>query len=165
VELIQALSRFSCSKPTSRRHAKPNSSKRTQSTIHVVHVLMKHKYRTGWSVPKTWYYIGEDRPYKEIVTHHRWSEIIIRRWNPFRLDQGLATLDLLLDTMFNQRTWEARPIDWTKALSNIYEKGSQICCLRGKTYKDVDLGELAHPFAVGHASEHEAICGNEPAEE
>jgi hypothetical protein len=46
--------------------------------------------------------------------------------------------------MLDQRTWEAHPIDYTKSLGNIYGNGSQTCCPKGQTYRDAQLGELAH---------------------
>jgi hypothetical protein len=49
-------------------------------------------------------------------------------------------------------------------LGNIYEKGTQICCSRSKTYRDAQLGELIHSFTVEYASEHEVICRSVPAE-
>jgi hypothetical protein len=38
----------------------------------------------------------------------------------------------------------------------------QTCHLKGKTYKDAQLGELIHSVAVEQLSEHELACGSEP---
>jgi hypothetical protein len=35
--------------------------------------------------------------------------------------------------------------------------------LKGKTYKDAQLGDLIHSVAVEQLSEHELACGSEPA--
>jgi hypothetical protein len=70
-----------------------------------------------------------------------------------------------LGTMLNRRIWETCPIDYTQALDNIYENGSQTCCPKGKTYRYAQLGELVHSVVVEHAPEHKVICGSEPAEE
>jgi hypothetical protein len=67
--------------------------------------------------------------------------------------------------MLNRRTWETWPIDCTEALSNIYGNGSQTCCLKGKTYRDAQLGELVHSIVVKHAPEHEVGCGSKPVRE
>jgi hypothetical protein len=58
----------------------------------------------------------------ETMTHRRRVEIAAKKWSPFRPHRGLAASDLFLDTMLNQRTWEAYPIDYTEALGNIYKK-------------------------------------------
>jgi hypothetical protein len=47
-------------------------------------------------------------------------------------------------------------------LGNIYESGSQTYCLKGKTYRDVQLGEHIHSIVVEHTPEHEVIYGSEP---
>jgi hypothetical protein len=39
----------------------------------------------------------------------------------------------------------------------------QTCHLKGKTYKDAQLGELVHSVAVEQLPEHELTCGSEPA--
>jgi hypothetical protein len=67
--------------------------------------------------------------------------------------------------MLNQRTWEAYLIDCTEALGNIYGNGSQTCHSKGKTYRDDQLGELAHFIIVELAPEHEVNCGSEPTRE
>jgi hypothetical protein len=67
--------------------------------------------------------------------------------------------------MLNQRTWEACPIDCTKALGNIYENRFQTYRPKGKTYRDAQLEEIVHSIMVEHASEHEVVCGSEPAGE
>jgi hypothetical protein len=59
----------------------------------------------------------------------------------------------------------ARPINCAEALGNIYGNGSQACHLKGKTYRDAQLGELVHSDTVEHTLEHEVICGNEPVGE
>jgi hypothetical protein len=47
--------------------------------------LKQRKYRMRWPVPKTCHYIGEDRPYIELVTHHRQSEMVfLASWTAFR---------------------------------------------------------------------------------
>jgi hypothetical protein len=76
----------------------------------------------------------------ETAIHHRQAEIATEKRSPFRPHQGLAALNLFLDTMLNRRTWEAYLIDCTEALSNIYMNGSQTCRPNGKTYKDAQLG-------------------------
>jgi hypothetical protein len=48
-------------------------------------------------------------------------------------------------------------------LGNIYRNGFQTCHPKGKTYRDAQLGELIHSIAVEQLSEHELICGSEPA--
>jgi hypothetical protein len=35
--------------------------------------------------------------------------------------------------------------------------------MKGKTYRDVKLGELIHSVAVEQLPEHELVCGSEPA--
>jgi hypothetical protein len=37
------------------------------------------------------------------------------------------------------------------------------CHPKGKTYKDVELGELVHSVVVEQLPEHELVCGSEPA--
>jgi hypothetical protein len=39
------------------------------------------------------------------------------------------------------------------------------CCLKEKTYRDAQLGELVHSVAIEHASEQEVIYGSEPVGE
>jgi hypothetical protein len=39
----------------------------------------------------------------------------------------------------------------------------QTCHPKGKTYRDVQLGELVHSVAVKQLPEHELICGSKPA--
>jgi hypothetical protein len=67
--------------------------------------------------------------------------------------------------MLNQRTYKACPIDYTRALSNIYGNGSQTCRLKGKTYRDAQLGELVYSIAGEHVPEHDVICESEPVGE
>jgi hypothetical protein len=67
--------------------------------------------------------------------------------------------------MLNQRTWEACPIDYTKALGNIYRNISQSCHPKGKTCRDTQLEELVHSVTVEHAPEHKVIYGSEPVGE
>jgi hypothetical protein len=67
--------------------------------------------------------------------------------------------------MLDWRTWDACSIDSMKALGNIYGHESQICHLKGKTYRDAQLGELVHSEAVEHAPKLEVIYGSEPAGE
>jgi hypothetical protein len=52
-----------------------------------------------------------------------------------------------------------------KDMGNIYRNGSQTCHLKGKTYRDAQLGELIHSVMVEHTPEHEVIYGSEPAGE
>jgi hypothetical protein len=111
---------------------------------------------------KTWHHIGEDRSYMEAMTHRRRVEIAAEKRSSFRPNRGLAASDLFLDTMLNQRIWEACPIDCTEVLCNIYENGSQICHSKGKTYRDAQLRELVHSIAVEHVPEHEVIWYSEP---
>jgi hypothetical protein len=75
-------------------------------------------------------------PYMETTTHRRRAEIAAEKQSPFRSHRGLAALNLFLDTMLKQRTWEACPIDCTEALCNIYGNRSQTCRLKSKTYKN-----------------------------
>jgi hypothetical protein len=49
-----------------------------------------------------------------------------------------------------------------EALGNIYENGSQTCHLKGKTYRNAQLGEIVHSVAVEHALKHEVVYGSEP---
>jgi hypothetical protein len=56
-------------------------------------------------------------------------------------------------------------IDCTGALGNIYGNVYQTCHLKGKTYRDAQLGEPARFIVVDHVSEHGVICRSEPAEE
>jgi hypothetical protein len=49
-----------------------------------------------------------------------------------------------------------------KILGNIYGNRSQSCRLRGKTYKDTQLGELVHSVVVEHTSEHGVAYRGEP---
>jgi hypothetical protein len=100
--------------------------------------------------------------YMETMTHRRRAEIAAKKWSPFRPHRGLAAPDLFLDTA-NRRTWEAFLIDCKKTLGNIYGNKSQACHPKGKTYRDAQLGELTHSVAVEQPSEHELICGSEPA--
>jgi hypothetical protein len=60
--------------------------------------------------------------------------------------------------MLNWRTYEACPIDYMEALSNIYENISQACCPKDKTYRDAQLRELVHSIMVEYAPEHEVVC-------
>jgi hypothetical protein len=101
----------------------------------------------------------------ETMTHHWWTEIAVEKWSPFKPHWCLAVLDLFLDTMLNQRIWEACPIGCTEALGNIYGNGSQTCHLKGKTYRDTQLEELVHSIVVEHAPENEVICGSKPVGE
>jgi hypothetical protein len=39
----------------------------------------------------------------------------------------------------------------------------ETCHLKGKTYKDAQLGELVHFIMVEQLPEHELACGSEPA--
>jgi hypothetical protein len=52
-----------------------------------------------------------------------------------------------------------------KAMGNIYGHESQICHLKGKTYRDAQLEELVYSEAVEHAPELEVIYGSEPVGE
>jgi hypothetical protein len=52
-----------------------------------------------------------------------------------------------------------------KTLGNIYGNGSQACRLKGKTYRDAQLGELVHSVMVELAPEHEVIYWREPTGE
>jgi hypothetical protein len=99
----------------------------------------------------------------ETMTHHRRAEIATEKWSLFRPHRGLATPDLFLDTMLDQRIGKTRLINCTESLSNIYGNGSQTCRPKGKTYRDGQLGELVHSIAVEHAPEHEVLCGSKPA--
>jgi hypothetical protein len=36
------------------------------------------------------------------------------------------------------------------------------CHLKGKTYRDAQLGELVYSVVVGQLPEHELACGSEP---
>jgi hypothetical protein len=101
----------------------------------------------------------------ETTTHRQQTEIAAEKWSPFRPHRGLAAPNLFLDTMLNWITWEACPSDCTEALGNMYGDGSQICHLKGNTYRDAQLRELVHSIAVEHASEHKVIYGSEPAVE
>jgi hypothetical protein len=60
---------------------------------------------------------------------------------------------------------EARSIDCTEALGNIYQNRSQTYRPKGKTYKEAQLGELVYSVAVEHASKHKVICESEPVGE
>jgi hypothetical protein len=71
----------------------------------------------------------------DTMTHHRRAEIAVENRSPFRPHRDLAAPELFLDTMLNQRTWEACPIDCTEDLGNIYENRSQSCHPKGKTYR------------------------------
>jgi hypothetical protein len=97
----------------------------------------------------------------ETTTHRLRAEIAAEKRSPFRPHRGLATLDLFLNTMLNQRTWEACPIDCTEDLGNIYGNGSQTYHPKGKTYRDAQLGQLVHSITVEHMQEHEVVCGSE----
>jgi hypothetical protein len=37
--------------------------------------------------------------------------------------------------------------------------------LKGKTYRDAQLEELAHSVVVEHTPEHEVVCGSKPTRE
>jgi hypothetical protein len=50
-------------------------------------------------------------------------------------------------------------------MGNIYGNRSQACHLKGKIYRDAQLGELVHSIAVDHMPEHEVTCWSEPAGE
>jgi hypothetical protein len=76
--------------------------------------------------------------------------------------RGLATLDLLLDTMLDRRTGQPHLIDYIESLGNIYGSGSQICHMKGKIYRDAQLGELVYSVVVEHTPEHEVVCGSKP---
>jgi hypothetical protein len=67
--------------------------------------------------------------------------------------------------MLNRTTWKACPFDCTEGSGNIYGNRSQTCCLKGKTYRYAQLGELVHSIAVEHALDHEVICGSKPTGE
>jgi hypothetical protein len=99
------------------------------------------------------------------MIHHQWAEIAAEKRSPFKPHRGLAAPDLFLNTMLNWRTWKACSINHTEALGNIYGNGSQTYCLKGKTYKDAQLGELVQSIVVKDAPEHEAVSGSEPIEE
>jgi hypothetical protein len=99
----------------------------------------------------------------ETMTHHWRIEIAAMKWSPFMPHRGLATPDLFLDTMLDRRTGETHLINCIEALGNIYGNGSQTCCLKGKTYKDAQLGELVHSVAVEHTLGHEVVCRSKPA--
>jgi hypothetical protein len=79
--------------------------------------------------------------------------------------QGLVAPDLFLDTMLDQRAWEACPIDCMRVLDNIYGNRSQTCRSKGKTYIYAQLRELVHSVTIEHVLEHEVICGSKPAGE
>jgi hypothetical protein len=49
-----------------------------------------------------------------------------------------------------------------KTLGNIYGNRSQSCRLKGKTYKDTQLGELVHSVVVEHTPEHGVAYRGEP---
>jgi hypothetical protein len=59
----------------------------------------------------------------EAMTHSRRAEIVAEKKSLSSPHRGLAAPDLFLDTMLNQRTCEACPIDYTEALGNIYGNG------------------------------------------
>jgi hypothetical protein len=52
-----------------------------------------------------------------------------------------------------------------ETLGNIYGNRSQACRLKGKTYKDAQLGELVHSITVEHALEHGVTYRGEPVGE
>jgi hypothetical protein len=70
-------------------------------------------------------------------------EIIIpiaaKKQSKFRPHRDLAAPELFMDTMLNQRSWEACLIDCTEALGDIYRIGSQTYCPKDKTYRDAQL--------------------------
>jgi hypothetical protein len=101
----------------------------------------------------------------ETTTHHRRAEIANEKRSPFKPHQGLATPNLFLDTMLDQRTGETCQIDCTKLLGNIYGNRSETCRPKGKTYRDAQLGELVYSVAVEHAPEHKVIYGSKSAGE
>jgi hypothetical protein len=101
----------------------------------------------------------------ETTAHHRLAKIGAVKQRPFMPHQGLAALDLFLDTTLDRRTREACPIDCTEALGSIYGNGSQTCRLKGKTYRGAQLGELIHSIMVEHTPELKVICGSKSAGE
>jgi hypothetical protein len=101
-------------------------------------------------------------PYMKTMTYRRRAEIAAIKQSPFMPHRGLAASKLFLDTMLDRKTWEACPIDYRKALCNIYGNESQTCHLKGKTYRDAQLEELVHSVVVEHAPEHEVVCGSKP---
>jgi hypothetical protein len=101
----------------------------------------------------------------ETMTHRRRAEIAAEKWSLFRPRLDLVAPDLFLNTMLDRRTWEACPIDCMESLGNIYGSRSQICCSKGKTYRDAQLGEHIHSVTVEYALEHEVVCRSEPTEE
>jgi hypothetical protein len=58
------------------------------------------------------------------MTHRRRAEIDAEKQSPFKSHRGLAAPDLFMDTMLNQRTWEACLIYCREFLDNIYENRS-----------------------------------------
>jgi hypothetical protein len=124
--------------------------------------LKRRKYRIGRSIPKTWHHIGEDRPYMETTTHRQRAEIATEKRSPFRPHRGLAVPDLFLDTTLHRRAGETHQIDCTESLGNIYRNISQTCCLKGKTYRDAQLGELIHSIAVEHCRSMKSSVGVNP---
>jgi hypothetical protein len=50
-------------------------------------------------------------------------------------------------------------------MGNIYGNRSQTCHLKGKIYRDAQLGELVHSVVVEHAPEHEVVCESKPVGE
>jgi hypothetical protein len=56
----------------------------------------------------------------ETMTYRRQAKIATEKQSPFRPHRGLATPDLFLDNMLNQRIWETCLIDCTEALDYIY---------------------------------------------
>jgi hypothetical protein len=50
-------------------------------------------------------------------------------------------------------------------LGNIYGNRSQTCRMNGKTYRDTQLGELAHSVAVERTLEHVVTYRGEPVGE
>jgi hypothetical protein len=99
------------------------------------------------------------------MTHCQWVEIIVEKRSPFRPHRGLAAPDLFLNTILDQRTWEACPIDYREGLVKIYKNIFQTCHLKGKTYKDAQLWELIHFIAVEYTPEHKVIYRSKPTGE
>jgi hypothetical protein len=52
-----------------------------------------------------------------------------------------------------------------KVLGNIYWNESQTYRLKGKIYRNAQLGELVHSIVVEHVVKHEVVCGSEPTGE
>jgi hypothetical protein len=119
----------------------------------------------SYQMLKVWHHIGEDRPNMEVTTHRRWAEVAAEKWSLFRPHRGLTAPDLFLVAMLSRRIWKACPINYTEALNNIYRNESQTCHPKGKTYRDAQLGKLAHSVGVDHVLEHGVVYRSEPARE